>query len=410
MFKQRCLLLFAVILLSTLVTQAQYADSLFKKAQKYAADENYSAAQAITKQLISLSPQNRDYQLLSGKIYSWQGKTDSAKMVLEALIALDKSNAEAYDALTNAHLWNKEYDAVIAQCRQALTFVPQTNRGTFDFKIVKAYYLSENYSAAKQTLDSLLTLYPKNKMTKVLMDDITKALFKNYVSLSYLHVAFYNPESSAWNFGSLEYHHKQKKIPFLVRFNYGNAYSKTAYQLDVDAYPRINKNMYLYLNAGYSSSKNIFPEFNAGADIYYKLPHAFEASIGARRLQFASTEVYIYTAYLGKYYKKNWLAYRPFLVNKGSTMYLSHTAIIRTYFSTSDNYISLNFIYGATPYTTVTLQDISRVNSQRIGIDFQKKLFTRFIIRPMISYEYEEYFPHLFRDRFYGQLTLLNYF
>ncbi len=389
---------------------SQNTDSLFITAKKIAAKKKYVAAHNITNSLIKAHPQNLDYQLLSGRIYAWQGKTDSAKLVFSAIIASDKNNVEAYDALTDSELWNNEYTPAIEHCKQALQFASEQEDEKFNVKIANAYYLSGDNKSAKTQLDSIVKLYPSNKRLKTLLNEVSKALYKNYISLSYLNVSFNSPGADAWNYSSLEYRRKTQKLPFVLRANYGNAYAKTAYQLEADAYPRFNKKTYMYLNAGVSSSENIFPAFNSGAEIYHLATNTIEVSAGLRYLKFSSADIFIFTAYLGKYYKKNWFAYRPFLVSKSGNLFFSHTAILRTYFSNSDNYMSLNLIYGATPYTTSTLFDISRVNSQRIGIDFQRKFFTRFIIRPMISYEYEEYFPGLFRDRFYGQLTLLNYF
>lgn len=410
MVKQIVSVLVAVFLSCTLSLKGQSADSLFALAKKQATQKNYTSAQTLCNQLISQHPRNTDYQIFLGRLYSWQGKTDSAKQVFNALLQTGNTTTEVYDALTDAELWNAEYTAVIEHCKKAILLAPADEQEKFKLKAAKAYYLAADYKPAEAQLDSILAYRPKNKEARSLLNDVKKAMYKNYISVSHLNVSFHNPTFDSWNYTSVEYQRKHETTPYNFRVNYGNAYSKTAFQAEADAYPRFNKKTYLYLNAGASTSTDIFPNFNAGAELYRQLPYEMELSGGIRFLQFPGTDVVIFTGYLGKYVKKGWLAYRPFLVNKNNERFLSHTAVFRHYLSNTDNYISLHLIYGATPYTTVNLQDISKVNSQRIGIDFQKTFFYRLLLRPMISYEYEEYFPGLFRDRIYAQLTLVNYF
>ncbi|HKC66834.1 MAG TPA: YaiO family outer membrane beta-barrel protein [Bacteroidia bacterium] len=406
----RVSILLFVIFIGIGSMRAQNADSLFEVAKKSAYTKNYAKAQSLCKQLVLQYPQNTDYKIFLGRVFAWAGKNDSAKLVLTKIIETETKNADAYDALTDAELWSNDNTHAIEHCKQALTFTREKEQEKFLLKLAKAYYTVEDYKDAKETIDTLLTKNPVNKDAKKLRDDITKALYKNYISVTYLNVSFSNPASPSWNYASVEYQRKFKNCPLVGRFNYGNAYNQNGYQFEVDAYPKLRKGTYMYLNAGYASDTVVFPIVRAGADLYQKLVYGFEVSGGARFLHFKQENIFIYTIYLGKYYKNWWFAYRPFLVNKSNDAFFSHTAIVRNYFSGSDNYVSLNLIYGATPYTTTTFQDISKVNSQRIGIDAQFKIGQSFLVKPMFSYEYEEYYPGLFRDRFYSQVTLLKRF
>ncbi len=388
----------------------QNADSLFTVAQQSAYSKNYATAQTICRQLMTQHPSNPDYKLFLGRTFAWQGKTDSAKLILKQVIDADANNVDAYDALTDAELWSKDYKNVIEHCNKALGVAKPNEKAIFQIKQAKAYELLEDDAPAKTVLEELLKNDPANKEAKELLDNITSRSYKNAVSASYLNVAFSNPGNAPWHYSYLEYKRNFKKCPVLARVNYANTAGQDGYQVEADAYPKLGKGTYAYLNGGYSSSNDLFPGLRAGADVYQKLVRGFEMSLGARYLHYSTEDVVIYTIYAGKYYKNLWFAYRPFAVAKDGDVFFSHTGTIRKYFSNPENYISLNLIYGATPYTTASFIDINKVNSQRIGIDFQYKIAKSFLIKPMFSYEYEEYFPGLFRNRFYSQLILIKRF
>lgn len=403
---------FYVIIIWFIAAQAygQNADSLFKVAQQSAYAKDYAKAQHICRQLMAQFPANPDYKILLGRSFAWEGKNDSAKLILKQVIETNAANAEAYDALTDAELWSRDYKSVIEHCSKALTIVKANEKAAFQIKQAKAYDLLEDYAKAKTLLAEVVNNDPANTEAKQLLDQVKSRSYKNAVSASYLNVAFSNPGNAPWHYSYLEYKRNFKKCPLLARVNYANTEGQEGYQFEADAYPKLGKGTYAYLNAGYSSSNDLFPGLRAGADVYQKLVRGFELSAGARYLRYSTEDVLIYTVYAGKYYKNLWFAYRPFAVAKDGDVFFSHTGTIRKYFSDPENYISLNLIYGATPYTTASFIDINKINSRRIGIDFQYKAGKSFLVKPMFSYEYEEYFPGLFRNRFYSQLILIKRF
>ncbi|HEY1041018.1 MAG TPA: YaiO family outer membrane beta-barrel protein [Bacteroidia bacterium] len=403
-------ILIVFMVFGTLKTNGQNADSLYNAAQQKAYNKDYRVAKKLCKQAIDINPANTDYSILLGRIYAWEGSADSAKVILNKIIKDNNKNTEAYDALTDVELWSGEYQAVISDCDLVLSFLPENKKDPFWIKQAKAYEALEDYTNARRVL--LLTLQNKkdNYEGEKLLEYIIIKAYKNSISVSYLNVSFTNPSFSPWNFGFVEYQRKFKKCPVLGRINYGDAYGNQALHFEIDAYPKFSKQTYAYLNAGLSNSSQVFPSYRASAEIYQKLPKGFELSAGGRYLGFENEDIFIYTAYLGYYYKNLWFAYRPYIVTKNSDTFVSHTALLRKYFASEDNYINLEFIYGATPYTTFSYADIVKVNSQRVGMSAQYKLGKSFLIRPMFSYEYEEYFPSLYRNRFYSELTLVKRF
>ena len=134
-----------------------------------------------------------------------------------------------------------------------------------------------------------------------------------------------------------------KGISYLyARVNYASrsfgSSAKSGIQFELDLYPRITKGFYAYLNGGYSSS-SIFPKYRLGGELYKSLPFSFEISAGIRYLDFSSTQVYIYTGYLGKYYKNYWFSFRPFFTLKPSGVSFTGIWIVRRYLEDAENYI-----------------------------------------------------------------------
>jgi len=70
----------------------------------------------------------------------------------------------------------------------------------------------------------------------------------------------------------------------------------------------------------------------------------------------------------------------------------------------------LNMIYGAAPYIVSFIQDITRTNAERIGVDAQFKVKKTYFIKLLFMYEYEEYFPELYHNRFDTQVILSKKF
>lgn len=79
--------------------------------------------------------------------------------------------------------------------------------------------------------------------------------------------------------------------PVIGRVNQARRFGESGTQLEVDAYPRIGRGMYLYANAGVSQQR-IFPRQRFGAELYKNLPNALETSLGFRQLNFKNTRVF----------------------------------------------------------------------------------------------------------------------
>ncbi len=207
--------------------------------------------------------------------------------------------------------------------------------------------------------DSIIVLAPAKK---------TNTIGINY-DFTYLDKAGYNP----WHLLSLEYSKALKNIPLTARINYANRFNLSDWQIEADAYPVLSKKIYTYLNAGYAGKALLFPKYRAGFSMYVSLPAAWEAEAGARFLYFNSS-TFIYTASLGKYYKKYWFNVSSFLTPANGDVTGSYFLKTRYYLNDTD-FVMLLLGTGISPddkNNNVQLASAGRLSSKKAVLSFKR--------------------------------------
>ncbi len=186
---------------------------------------------------------------------------------------------------------------------------------------------------------------------------------------TYLEKAGYNP----WHLLSLAYTKALKNIPLTARINYANRFNLSEWQMEADAYPVISKKVYTYFNVGYSGKGILFPKYRAGISIYVSMPDAWETEAGARFLYFNSS-TFIYTASLGKYYKKYWFNLSSFLTPGNGDLSGSYFLKTRYYLNDTD-FIMLLLGTGISPddkNNNVQLASSGRLSSKKGELSFKR--------------------------------------
>lgn len=209
----------------------------------------------------------------------------------------------------------------------------------------------------------------------------------NEVSLDYTH-EYFDKTYDPWQILTLEL---KRQMPFgalILRLNQADRFNLSGQQFEIEAYPKITETLYAYLNAGFSSSAGLFPRSRYGGEIYKGWPQAIESSLGFRLLSFDSSQVMIYTAYLGKYYGDYWFAYRHYQVPQNIGIANSGQILVRRYFA--EDYLTFKLGLGVSPDEDVSTLAVYQLNSQKAGLDFQKKLNEDLILKGTIGIEQEE--------------------
>jgi YaiO family outer membrane protein len=165
----------------------------------------------------------------------------------------------------------------------------------------------------------------------------------------------------------------------------------------VDAYPKLGKKSYLYLNFGVAE-ESFFPTRRYGAEIFFTLPKHFEASGGLRRLEFDDHVVHILTGSVG-YYKGNYYyAARPYITNKPGDTGVSLSLMMRRYFATRYDYWTVRVSGGQGSDTDQTIDELILSNHYAATFEWQHLLSKVWIFEARTGLERREYETGTTRD------------
>lgn len=386
------------------------SDSLYNTARQLAFNGQRAKARSICKEILHYKNGYYDAWVLIGRTYIWDNQPDSARMAFTEVLSKKQGYYDAIDGLIDVEYKTDQYEACIKQCDIALSFNP--NDKNFQIKKAKALIAIPEYEKATVLLNDLLTRDSSNIDAQQLLSDISLATIKNKISLNYTYDYFEKRMIEPWQLAYVQYSRQTSFGSVIGRINYANRFSTKGLQYEVDAYPKISKSSYLYLNLGYSD-KSIFPHFRSGAEWNIKLPSAFEASLGFRYLSFTSSDVFIYTASVGKYIGNYWLSARTFITPSKIGTSVSGSLAGRKYFSDKDNYLGLRFSYGTSPddrKDLLTSVSVLHVKSESMRLEWNKKFNQVWILNVAAIYENEEYFPSKFRYILTGDITISRSF
>ncbi|MDX5320808.1 MAG: YaiO family outer membrane beta-barrel protein, partial [Bacteroidota bacterium] len=154
------------------------------------------------------------------------------------------------------------------------------------------------------------------------------------------------------------------------------------------------------------ASKDLFPEFKIGAEVFKQWGKKGEATFGYTYLKFSANSSSIYTASIGYYPGNWWLSARGYIVPSGLKLNPSALLFARRYLRTSDEYLGLVGGYGALFPQQLTTADYARLESIRLGIQWQYRVIRRFYFTGIMSLSSEDYTfqQNILRTSFQGGL------
>ncbi|PRY11266.1 YaiO family outer membrane protein [Pontibacter ummariensis] len=399
--------LFSLLLLSPIASVAQApvsTDSLFRQAQQLAFDGKYAESRAIAKAILQATPAHTDAKLLLGRTYAWQHEYDSARAVLQPLTRQEIPSPEPYLVLANLELWDKEPVRSLRYAEQGLVLEP-ANQQLNLAKAKALRHLNRNQEVVG-VLQAILKREPANQEAKDLLAFILELTRTNRIRLEH-QVSSFDERTSVWQLSSLEYRRATPNgSKYLARINYAQRYSEQSMQAELEAYPQLAEKTYAYFTVGLSDKK-LFPTFRTGIELHRLLPYELEASLGVRTLLFPSETVMLYTGHIGKYLKKQWVSFRPYLQKQGVNWETTGVLHLRQYLRDEDEFITLVLSKGSTPAMLVAYQEIMRLDASRVALENQFRLGKGFLLGSALAYEHEEYQEGNFRSRYTGSLSVL---
>lgn len=371
------------------------SDGLFAMARKAAFDDkDRTRALELSKRALAISPGYTDILVFVGRIYAWEKQPDSSRIYFLRAVREKPFYEDAYMAYADMEYWNDNNDAALNIVNTGLSYHPRST----DLLLRKAKTLNAKkaYREAMIVTDTLLNMDKTNPEVRALADRIKDNVSVNKIGISYDFLYFDKQFEDPWHLTSVQYSRQTSLGSVIARINHANRFKENGFQYEVEAYPRISKTFYAYVNFGYSENTTVFSKWRAGASLYANLPKSFEAEVGVRYLYFSSS-TFMYTAAIGKYISNYLFGLRTYLVPSTNTRKVSHSysAMARYYFGGADDFIAANIGYGISPDDRPLSYQLSadQLTSYRIGFEYRHAFKTFNIIGLSASLVNQEYLP-----------------
>jgi len=391
-------------------------DELFQQARSAAFDKkDYPKAIELARIALEKSPGYTDIRTFLGRLYTWTGKYDLAKSAFLSALEDDPENEDVLLALLDLEYWNEHYNSALAFCDNGLKL--HSDQEELLLRKAKILNALARYGEAYRVTADLIKKYPKNHSARSLLQSIRFDSSMNKVSISddftwfdgnysdYLH-------NYPWNVLSMDYSRFTGVGPVIARINYGNRFNKEAFQLEMDAYPHLFKNVTAYVNIGVSDQSAVFPHYRVGLSLYADLPSAFEAEAGFRLLYFSSS-TWIYVAGVSKYYSNFWFNGRVYLVPDNQKMSHSYSLSTRYYFGGTDDYWKLSIGYGLSPDDANSTQSFVsdyKLRSKQFLVGFRKSVCKFNVVGFSVSLLNQEFGKGVYGNQINTSVTYIRKF
>lgn len=374
---------------------AQNADSFYAEARKKAFDDkDYSTAIALSKRALAIAPSYTEITVFLGRLYAWDKKPDSARIYFEEALRKQPAPEDAYVAYADFEYWNDNNDASLAVSDKGLVHYP----GSVPLLLTKAkvHFAKRDFPTAAVLADTVLSIDRNNAEARNLAAQMRDNVSKNRIGIKYDYVHFDKQFPDPWQLASIDYTRQTRAGSFTARVNYANRFNRTGLQYELESYPRFSRTFYGYLNVGYSEEVGVFPKWRAGASLFTNLPKAFESELGIRYLYFNS-DVLVYTAYLGKYFRSFLFGARTFLTPHANNISQAYIVMMRYYYGSIDDYVGLNLGAGVSPddrRVNVQLNSAYKLRSYNAELTFRHVIRRLNVITANVSVLNQEYLPN----------------
>ncbi len=361
---------------------------------------------ADCKRILEKKPNETDAKILLARLYSWEYRFDTARIILLNVLQDQPVNKDALNALVNVELWSKHYDQALSYADRGLSVYPDNEK--LLIKKTEILVRQDNFVEASKLINKVIKIYPKSKealkMQALIKDKKVKSTPKNAIGLFYQHDGL-NKGYTPWNSVSAYFYSIRKWGIFSAGINYANRYGINGTQYELDLFPRISSSMRAYVGAAYSKDY-IFPNYNFEFSVYQKFLKIAEFEAGGRYLSYRrySSPLLIYTGGV-RVSKGHWQGkILTYLIPQSSKVNQSYRFSLRHSFKNPDNRIMIVFNTGLSPRNlldTVNYKGyIFPKKSNRIEFRYQRPfLSNNTIIKASAGYEKNEYFTGLKRHR-----------
>ncbi len=390
------------------------SDGLLQAAKKAAFDEdNYPKAKGYLYKAIAQSPNYADLRVFLGRIYTWTKNYDSARICFEEVLKQTPGYEDACMAYADMSYWNDDYEKSLKVSEEGLSYHPKSE----GLLLKKARVLNamRRFQDADKTVQELISVNKNNTEARALANRIRENAVKNRIGVSYDFVTFDKQFTDPWHLVSIDYGRTTGIGSVTGRITYANRFKTDGYQYELEAYPRISNTFYTYVGLGYSDQVGVFPKWRGGFSLYANLPKSYEAELGVRYLKFTGDPTWVYTGYIGKYYKSWLFGARTYITPSTftSTVSSSYNLSARYYYASADDMLGFNVGYGISPddrFNAIQINGNTKLISYKAGAIFRKKIARLNVFTIDASWFNQEYLPKTIGNQYQFSIGWLRRF
>lgn len=347
------------------------AQDIVDEARTLARSGKRHEAIGLLQKRLAANPGDLDARTLLGTVLLWEGRYDDARAELSRVLAVEPDYIDALGALAYLELWSGHY----AQAETLTARVLQRTPNDTSIMLARARAL-DNLNRPKEAvevLDRLLTVDPEMTSAKQMRERILDSLRHWKVGYGYGY-DWFGDSRDPWQEHDLSIGRKNRWGSATLRAAHADRFDRQDQQIELDLYPSIRSGTYLYINAGVSTKKTIYPDYRWGVDWYQSLGKGFEASIGYHYLDFGDgVDIYIgsFSKYIGNWLLISQVFYVPDALGDSQ----SYHAAFRRYFGDKE-YFGLRYKRGMSWEEARNVEDVLLLGSEGVSGELVK-LFGR---------------------------------
>lgn len=333
------------------------AEIRFLLARAYAYSGRWDEAEAILDRLLVEHPADADLIVFKGRMLCWREDLGGAEKAFRRALEVQPRSADALAGLADLASWRGDHDAALVFSRQALDLDPD-HAGAL-FRVGTVLLWRGDYGPARGYLARAAEIEPMNA-------DFRRALDRA--------VPLYVRRAEVWLYGRNEHWSDGRsgygdlglavlfglfddRARFVAKMGRSWRADGNDDQIGLEAYPRLWKGAYGYLDLSLAPGAEYIPTSSVRAEIYQALLTRYEVSLGFQRTGStagtASMAVASAAAYWGAWYPN----VRVLWADAGAGTAFTWMAGLRRYFAGA-SYAWAGFGRGARSLETGSIEEI----------------------------------------------------
>jgi YaiO family outer membrane protein len=360
------------------------ADEAFRQARELAYAGQREEARALCRKILAEHPDAREVRTLMARTYAWDKELDEARRLLLDLLDARPDDVDARCALIDVELWSDQPGPALELAEEGLRRRPTA--ACLSYRQSRALASLGRTSEALEAARRALEANPGDKLAvrqfRQLLEDTQRNRVSAIVSWEWF------DDIDPWYAERVDYRRAFDWGSLIGRVNLARRFDETGVQFEADAFPKIYRNTYAYLNVGLSSGQ-LFPELRYGGEIFHNFPRAWEGSLGFRRLEFDSSGVTIWTGSVAKYVGRYWIELRPQYVTKLDGRSLSARLRVRYFFLGRREFLEFAAGGGAGSDRTI-IAEPEDLAQRSLRFEYRRRIAHSWILRGILGLRTED--------------------